>query len=311
MESTEHCQELDESGGFQSAAINRLALLTLNNVTEPPPPTAANRCAMCGSSVKRRSPSSSFLQEPTAKKQLILLTPPPTAAAADKHLPPISFQISPPSPNSTFNSLPILRRCVSDPINSPGTTNARAPPIPFLNSQSPENTKTNHPVSTPSPPKASTSLPPLPRALRRSVSDPTQSPYQLTTDTTLPHTSPRTPSQSPNSSELGSEPTKGEKNHSSKRLKRMKDRMREMIQWCDEAMHEGEEEDDGAGCEENNNDDGDGNNIITEEECAQIETEEAVSVERNGDCLIIHFKCPCNKAYQILLSGKNCYYKLM
>ena len=38
--------------------------------------------------------------------------------------------------------------------------------------------------------------------------------------------------------------------------------------------------------------------------------EEAVWVERNGECLILHFKCPCGKGYQILLTGKSCYYKL-
>ncbi|KAB2635825.1 hypothetical protein D8674_026359 [Pyrus ussuriensis x Pyrus communis] len=29
------------------------------------------------------------------------------------------------------------------------------------------------------------------------------------------------------------------------------------------------------------------------------------------DCLVIHFRCHCDKAYQFLLSGGNCYYKLM
>ncbi|KAG5246812.1 mucin-5AC [Salix suchowensis] len=39
--------------------------------------------------------------------------------------------------------------------------------------------------------------------------------------------------------------------------------------------------------------------------------EESVCVEKTGDCFIVHFKCPCGKRYQILLSGGNCYYKLM
>lgn len=43
----------------------------------------------------------------------------------------------------------------------------------------------------------------------------------------------------------------------------------------------------------------------------ESESEEAVSVEKVGESLIVHFKCPCSKAYQILLSGGNCYYKLM
>ena len=40
--------------------------------------------------------------------------------------------------------------------------------------------------------------------------------------------------------------------------------------------------------------------------------EESVFVERVGEeGLTVHFKCPCGKGYQILLSGRNCYYKLM
>lgn len=41
------------------------------------------------------------------------------------------------------------------------------------------------------------------------------------------------------------------------------------------------------------------------------EYEEAVCVERTGECLVVHFKCPCGKGYQILLSGRECYYKLI
>nr|GMD75906.1 uncharacterized serine-rich protein C215.13-like [Ipomoea batatas] len=41
-------------------------------------------------------------------------------------------------------------------------------------------------------------------------------------------------------------------------------------------------------------------------------SEESVWVEeKGGEGLVIHFKCPCNKGYEILLSGNNCYYKLM
>lgn len=41
------------------------------------------------------------------------------------------------------------------------------------------------------------------------------------------------------------------------------------------------------------------------------DAEEAVSVEWAEKCLSIHFKCPCGKGYQILLSGNNRYYKLV
>ncbi|KAK0570977.1 hypothetical protein LWI29_009395 [Acer saccharum] len=46
-------------------------------------------------------------------------------------------------------------------------------------------------------------------------------------------------------------------------------------------------------------------------ENSEADIEESVSVERAGECLIIHFKCPCGKGYRILISGRNCYYKLM
>ncbi|KAG9159040.1 hypothetical protein Leryth_018587 [Lithospermum erythrorhizon] len=38
--------------------------------------------------------------------------------------------------------------------------------------------------------------------------------------------------------------------------------------------------------------------------------EEAVSVEKKGDSLVVHFNCPCGIDYEILLSGNNCYYRL-
>ncbi|GLT96109.1 hypothetical protein SLE2022_137550 [Rubroshorea leprosula] len=41
------------------------------------------------------------------------------------------------------------------------------------------------------------------------------------------------------------------------------------------------------------------------------EIEDVVWVEKTGECLVVHFKYPCGKGYQILLSGGKCYYKLM
>ncbi|CAI9762753.1 unnamed protein product [Fraxinus pennsylvanica] len=74
----------------------------------------------------------------------------------------------------------------------------------------------------------------------------------------------------------------------SKRLKRMNERMKQMNQWCNQVRHE----------EENKNE-------------SEKEAEKAVWVDEiNGGDLIIHFKCPCGGAYEILLSGNNCFYKL-
>ncbi|KAK1379667.1 hypothetical protein POM88_026411 [Heracleum sosnowskyi] len=47
------------------------------------------------------------------------------------------------------------------------------------------------------------------------------------------------------------------------------------------------------------------------EKCDAQTEEEAVSVEKTGECLVIQFKCNCSKTYQILLYGDACYYKLM
>lgn len=41
------------------------------------------------------------------------------------------------------------------------------------------------------------------------------------------------------------------------------------------------------------------------------EGEESVGVERVGDSLEIHLKCPCGKGFEILLNGTSCFYKLL
>ncbi|XP_060215824.1 uncharacterized protein LOC132642812 [Lycium barbarum] len=88
------------------------------------------------------------------------------------------------------------------------------------------------------------------------------------------------------------------------RLKRMKDGMREMRQWCDLMIQEEDVQEETEPEE---------NKIVKDDETesgGEPLCEEAVWVERMGSCLILHFKCPCGKGYQILLSGNNCYYKL-
>ncbi|KAK9287643.1 hypothetical protein L1049_016080 [Liquidambar formosana] len=162
------------------------------------------------------------------------------------------------STNATIPSAaPVLRRCSSDPYNSPGITNDVGAPsnqIPdsvlgsdcFLNPQSPDNTaaKINLNTTTPSPLRRySSALPPLPPPFRRSVSDLTSSAYQ--TPLSTPGDSIK--EESPNSKDASDE----------------------------------------------------------------TETEEEVSVERVKEGLSIHFLCPCGKGYQVFLSGRDCYYKLM
>uniref|UniRef100_A0A3Q7GDT9 Uncharacterized protein n=1 Tax=Solanum lycopersicum TaxID=4081 RepID=A0A3Q7GDT9_SOLLC len=158
--------------------------------------------------------------------------------------------------------------------------------IPLQNDQ--ESPVTPSPSPSPAKPPLA---PPFPRPLYRTTSDPTgKSPKP-----------PSHPSWSPNVQELGGSVNNGE-TPSAMRLKRMKDGMREMRQWCDLMIQEEEvtlhEE----------------NKIVKDDETdsggGEALCEEAVWVERMGNCLILHFKCPCGKGYQILLFGNNCYYKL-
>ncbi|KAK2661914.1 hypothetical protein Ddye_000488 [Dipteronia dyeriana] len=125
-----------------------------------------------------------------------------------------------------------------------------------------------------------------PRAptLRRSVSDPNPSPSKTFSNSC---------------GTMGGYESPNDK----QRLRRMRDCIRKMNKWWDEILPV--EEDAGTALINNNNNNG----ATMENSLADIE--ESVSVERAGECLIIHFKCPCGKGYQILISGRNCYYKLM
>ncbi|XVF06496.1 hypothetical protein REPUB_Repub06bG0053300 [Reevesia pubescens] len=172
---------------------------------------------------------------------------------------------------SGFSKLPLpqLRRSASDPYTPPKTN--------FV-----ENAKAaleDTPLSKGS--VSCSALPPKAPVLSRSISDPILSPGKSF-------------SRSSSSNEMGMELIK-EESPSGKRLKRMRERMKEMSQWWDEAMREVE---DACTTEAIKND-------------GELDCEEAVRVEKVGECLDLHFKCPCGKGYQILLSGKNCYYKLI
>ncbi|OMO95207.1 hypothetical protein CCACVL1_05496 [Corchorus capsularis] len=119
-----------------------------------------------------------------------------------------------------------------------------------------------------------------PPVLRKSLSDHYPSPVKS--------------SNSSSSNEMGLESIE-EDRPSAKRVKRMKEWMKEMNQWVYESSRE----------------DGDVCNTEATKEDSEVDCEEAVRVQKIGDCLDLLFKCPCGKGYQILLSGQNCYYKLI
>ncbi|XP_058225186.1 uncharacterized protein LOC131334263 [Rhododendron vialii] len=250
MEKT-HFQEPKSAEAFDSATATR----------------GLNNCTACGCSMKRRSPSSTpSLQEPNPSScwglntQKQYLSANKTLDGFTKIPLPITspFTWATPDSNPTLQPAPTLRRCVSDPVSSPGT------PSPAKAGSS-----------------ASVTLPVVPAVFRRSFSDPSPKAYQ-------------TPPDSVN-----------RRRPKSKRMKRMKDGMREMRQWLDEVMREGEEEEEGGGSEF------DDKNGAPKDQEPENESEEAVSVETSGKVLIIHIKCPCGKGFKILLYGNNCYYKLL
>ncbi|CAN6677503.1 unnamed protein product [Malus baccata var. baccata] len=230
-------------------------------------------------------------------------------------------------------SLPPLRRCISDPYNPPSAT---TPNYAFEHSLSASRCGGSLCNMTPSYspdrlhfPKTpfhspAAVLPPLPppQTLQRSVSDLNPSPA-------------KTSSRSSTSSQDFHFSTDID-TPNSKRLQRMKGRLREMSLWCQQLMREEDlmEEDEDheeQAAEENKEEEEE-----AEEEQVQTvdatdqdfhdnatataenlqddggkEFAESVSVEKKDDCLVIHFRCHCDKAYQFLLSGGDCYYKLM
>ncbi|KAL6189924.1 hypothetical protein ACLB2K_036325 [Fragaria x ananassa] len=117
--------------------------------------------------------------------------------------------------------------------------------------------------------------------------------------------------------------------NSKRRLKRIKDRFREMTLWFEQVMlddgddvtpveeekaaPENQQEEDEQEEEEEDEDVQAGLEItaVTKEDCDQKRFEESVSVDKVGECIVIHFSCHCGVPYQFLLAGGNCYYKLM
>ncbi|KAK9935397.1 hypothetical protein M0R45_022500 [Rubus argutus] len=112
-----------------------------------------------------------------------------------------------------------------------------------------------------------------------------------------------------------------------RRLRRIKDRFREMTLWFEQVMLEDDEQVGEEQVPENQQQEVEeqilniepsdehvqhlDNTAVTKEDCDQKRFEESVSVEKVGDCIVIHFSCHCGVPYQFLLAGGNCYYKLM
>ncbi|KAB1219378.1 hypothetical protein CJ030_MR3G001139 [Morella rubra] len=319
-------QELPIPEAFQDSVVeapfdNRFALLCLNANSPSPSKNHHQPCFNCGctgcvsNSLKRRSPSSSSsnFQDPLSAfspdserhpKKLFLdhddLTrqgfsklslPVPSAPAQ-----PQAQSQSQSQPQAQVQVHPVLRRSVSDPYH-PSITSTFTDPfaaglgfqVPNPNPpQSPEEAKKRILQLTP---PSNSGLPPLPPPLIRSVSDPTPSPAK---------TYSRSSSPGNVSVDLTKEKTPNSNSNSKKRLRRMRDCAIEMSKCYEQITREQEETKRGAEEE----------NAATKDNCG-TEFEESVFVEKLGEGLTIHFECPCGKGYQILLSGTDCYYKLM
>ncbi|KAL8486681.1 hypothetical protein ACS0TY_023393 [Phlomoides rotata] len=90
------------------------------------------------------------------------------------------------------------------------------------------------------------------------------------------------------------------------RMKRMRERIR--LLWNQVASEDGDEDeiDEHENCCCNDN-----NPKEESENDGEIpSSQEAVWVEKHGESLVLHFKCPCGNGYEVLLSGTSCYYKL-
>ncbi|KAL3642348.1 hypothetical protein CASFOL_013163 [Castilleja foliolosa] len=293
-------------------------------------PPAAQTNAGCMNSTKRQAPlSPSSFQEPVSKRATLQFPSSPfttTAAAAegltgdDSHL--FGFTRLPlPHPFPAASVTSPLRRTVSEPIQFASAINPPAPPQQSSEFSIPPNPVSRQPLQES--PNRITVLQdsfPFPNAapiIHRTVSDPNPvANLQVLATGGSPPPIPRpSPARNvPRSPSCGESP-------STKRLKRMKERLREMSQWWNQVVSEEETESENYfNCniqkEDSENEMENPSQKINQIQKDESENEmqnasqEAVWVEKNGECLVIHFKCPCGTGYQILLSGNDCYYKL-
>ncbi|CAA0818237.1 Unknown protein [Striga hermonthica] len=280
-------------------SMHHLSTAASHHHLHQPTAAAASELPEVYTTTKRQYPlSPSSFQEPLPKRaNLHNPSSPSTGAGHD-----LSGFTRLPLPHTfpAAASLSPLRRTISEPIRSdvinPSAPRA-FPTFPGPVSSQPQEYPNLNPIL-----QDSVQLPIAAPGIHRTVSDPSPlSNHPVVATGSTPPLSRRPPlarnaQRSPSCDE----------SPSTKRLRRMKERLKEMSQWWNQVVHEDEGEDD-----ESEND------FIenTQKEEAKDDevgnpTKEAVWVEKNGECLVLHFKCPCGTVYQILLSGNNCYYKL-
>ncbi|XP_044487249.1 uncharacterized protein LOC123212231 [Mangifera indica] len=222
-------------------------------------------------SLKRPSSETNTLQ-PCSKKPNLK----PTSLFGFSKIPLPSKPASNTSPSNPF-----LRRCNSDPCDPlPTQVSAKTP-------QSPQSQNPN--IASPGTPLSTSKFPPIPSTLQRSVSDPNPSPA---------------PTFCSSCDRVGEYAVRN-----AKWARKFNHCMKEMTRKWEELL--GFEEDKGRQEKHNQNDSNSIENSNRNMDNCEEDCVEAVIVEKAGECLNIHLKCPCGKGCQILLSEKNCYYKLM
>lgn len=258
----------------------------------------------CVCSAKRQFPLSRSLmvQEPAPKRATLHPPSSPSTATAEAQdqdlfgykklqLPPGFISASPPP----------LRRTLSEPIYSPGTVHSAAPPpqLPeLLTSPPPIKTQPRQEVCNRNVSQESYPFPETAPLLYRTVSDPNPAFNRQVV------AAARTPPRPPARRNASRSPSFGE-SPNARRLRRMKEQLREMSQWANQVSNDA---DDGEETVESSHRCSDEATKLQDE--SEDLPQEAVFVEKSGDCLVLHFRCPCGNGYQILLSGNNCYYKL-
>ncbi|XP_062105074.1 uncharacterized protein LOC133816770 [Humulus lupulus] len=250
-----------------------------------PPSTSSSTSLLCPS-----------YNDPQPKPKKLFLDQNDASPSAADH-PPLLLPEDLSAPNPF-----LLRRCVSDPYHAPP---APVPADSFRGSDSgifsntyssPQNViKTNPTTNSLTP--CSAPLPPRPPPiLRRCVSDPTSSPFKSFSRTS-------------SSSDL-------EKTPKPKKLGKMWDCWKEMNSKMEEFMSEEleeqqAEENDNVTYQKNDNIIIKNDVVANDEDDSEIVFEESLSVERKGESLTVRFNCQCGRAYEFLLPGGNCYYKLL
>ncbi|CAL8995241.1 unnamed protein product [Prunus brigantina] len=270
----------EEEEEYAAVVSKHLSMLCLDNSSSRSSFKSPNSSPKPRRTLKRRSPSQSPpISQPNPKKEKLDLPP-----------------------------NPLLRRCSSERFDP--TSPPPSPPFYSFNSHHNQQQCPN----AASPASASTdkasgaaALSAYASTLRRSVSNPKPSSCSPAL---------KTISRQSSSSSSGDEDDDDDATPNSKRLRRIKDRVREMSLWFQQVMRENEddeeEEEEEVELEPPQEQHHQQNGDTTELQVnSDINFAESVSVERMGDGLVIHFRCHCGVPYQFLLAGGNCYYKLM